>query len=171
MEQVGAQEGKHLCVESVERENSSLEELDRRGIDLDTTLCSCCDSVMESCVHSLVLCNFSMSVWEKIFNWWKLGNVNAFSIGEIFAANGKVVIPKYSLHLWQAVIWTSVYFIWKIRNERVFKGKVSSVTKIVKDIQVVRGYHFITLNTKCEKRFQREKELERETKRENGYLH
>ncbi|GJS29222.1 reverse transcriptase domain, reverse transcriptase zinc-binding domain protein [Tanacetum coccineum] len=73
------------------------EELDRRGIDLDTTLCPCCDSVAESCVHSLVLCNFAMSVWKKIFNWWKLGNVNAFSIGEIFAANGNVDI--LSIHL------------------------------------------------------------------------
>ncbi|GKB77483.1 reverse transcriptase domain, reverse transcriptase zinc-binding domain protein, partial [Tanacetum coccineum] len=123
------------------------EELDRRGIDLDTTLCPCCDSVVESCVHSLVLCNFAMSVWEKIFNWWKLGNVNAFSIGEIFATNGNVVIPKYSSHLWQAVIWTSGYFIWKMRNERVFKRKVSSVTKIVQDIQV-KSFEWITRRTR-----------------------
>ncbi|GKA74058.1 reverse transcriptase domain, reverse transcriptase zinc-binding domain protein [Tanacetum coccineum] len=112
------------------------EELDKRGIDLDTTLCPCCDSVVESCVHSLVFFSFAMSVWEKIFSLWKLGSVNAFSIGEIFAANGNVVIPNYSSHLWQAVIWTTGYFIWKMRNERVFKGKVSSVTKIVQDIQI-----------------------------------
>ena len=119
------------------------EELDKRGIDLDTTLCPCCDSVVESCVHSLVLCNFAMSVWEKIFNWWKVGNVNAFSIEEMFALNGNVVIPNLSSQLWQAVIWSSGYWIWKVRNERVFKGKVSSINKIVQDIKL-KSFEWIT---------------------------
>ncbi|GKB91655.1 reverse transcriptase domain, reverse transcriptase zinc-binding domain protein, partial [Tanacetum coccineum] len=128
------------------------EELDRRGIDLDTTLYPCCDSVVESCVHSLVFCNFVMSVWEKIFSLWKLGSVNAFSIGEIFTANGNVVISNYSSHLWQAVIWTSGYFIWKMRNERIFKGKVSSITKIVQDIQLKR-FEWITRRTRNSSEF------------------
>ncbi|GKB43247.1 hypothetical protein Tco_0888189 [Tanacetum coccineum] len=38
--------------------------------------------------------------------------------------------------LWQAVLWTSGYFIWKERNNRVFKAKVSTVNKIVQDIQL-----------------------------------
>ncbi|GJW03796.1 reverse transcriptase domain, reverse transcriptase zinc-binding domain protein [Tanacetum coccineum] len=40
-------------------------ELDRRGIDLDSVLCPCCNSVVESCAHSLVTCDLAMSVWEK----------------------------------------------------------------------------------------------------------
>ncbi|GKF50057.1 RNA-directed DNA polymerase, eukaryota, reverse transcriptase zinc-binding domain protein [Tanacetum coccineum] len=119
------------------------EELDKRGIDLDSKLCPSCDSVVETCVHSLVLCNFAMSVWEKIFNWWKVGNVNAFSIAEIFSSNGNVDVPSYSFHLWQAVIWTSGYYIWKVRNERVFKNKVSSINKIVQDIQL-KSFEWIT---------------------------
>ncbi|GJV86471.1 reverse transcriptase domain, reverse transcriptase zinc-binding domain protein [Tanacetum coccineum] len=119
------------------------DQLDRRGIDLDTTLCPCFNSIVESCIHSLVLCNFAMSMWEKIFNWGKLRNVNTFSIGEIFTANRNVVIPRYSSHLWQAVIWTSIYFIWNIRNELVFNRKVSSVTKIVQDIQL-KSFEWIT---------------------------
>ncbi|GJV26547.1 RNA-directed DNA polymerase, eukaryota, reverse transcriptase zinc-binding domain protein [Tanacetum coccineum] len=42
------------------------EELDKRGIDLDTVLCPCCDSVVESCEHSLVMCSMAMGVWEKV---------------------------------------------------------------------------------------------------------
>nr|GEX49252.1 EamA domain, WAT1-related protein [Tanacetum cinerariifolium] len=52
----------------------------REKIDLDSVLCPSCDNIVEFCVHGLVLCNFAMSVWEKIFNWWRLGNVNAFSV-------------------------------------------------------------------------------------------
>ncbi|GJY47225.1 RNA-directed DNA polymerase, eukaryota, reverse transcriptase zinc-binding domain protein, partial [Tanacetum coccineum] len=43
-------------------------ELDKRGIDLDTLLYPCCDGVVESCNHSLVMCDLAMNVWEKMFN-------------------------------------------------------------------------------------------------------
>nr|GFA15248.1 transposon TX1 [Tanacetum cinerariifolium] len=32
----------------------------------------------------------------------KVGNVNAFSIAEMFSPNGNVEVPKFSSHLWQA---------------------------------------------------------------------
>ena len=118
------------------------EELDKRGIDLDSVLCPCCDSAVETCAHSLVLCNLAMSVWEKIFRWWKVGNVNALSIDELFSSNGNVNVPNISSRLWQVVRWTTGYYIWKERNERVFKKKVSSVNKIVQDIQL-KSYEWI----------------------------
>ncbi|GJX90186.1 RNA-directed DNA polymerase, eukaryota, reverse transcriptase zinc-binding domain protein [Tanacetum coccineum] len=38
------------------------EELDKRGIDLDSVLCPCCTNAVESCAHSLVTCDLAMSV-------------------------------------------------------------------------------------------------------------
>ncbi|GKD45562.1 reverse transcriptase domain, reverse transcriptase zinc-binding domain protein [Tanacetum coccineum] len=121
------------------QENSRLpvrEELDNRGIDLDSLLCPSCGDVVESCSYCLVMCNFARSVWEKIFGWWKIGNVNAFSIEEFFSLNGNANVPSLLSKMWQAVIWTFGYFIWKERNMRVFKGKASSLNKIVQDIQL-----------------------------------
>ncbi|GJT44971.1 RNA-directed DNA polymerase, eukaryota, reverse transcriptase zinc-binding domain protein [Tanacetum coccineum] len=43
------------------------EELDKRGIDLDSVLFPCCNSVVESCAHSLVLYDLARGVWEKIY--------------------------------------------------------------------------------------------------------
>nr|GEY09661.1 transposon TX1 [Tanacetum cinerariifolium] len=111
-------------------------ELDKRGIDLDTLLCPSCGYMVESCSHCLVMCNFAMSVREKNYSWWKIGVVNAFSIEEFFTYNGNVNIPSHSSRMWQAVIWTSGYFIRKERNERIFKRKASSLNKIVQDIQL-----------------------------------
>ena len=48
-------------------------ELDRRGIDLDSVLCPSCNNVAESCAHNLDTCDLAMSVWDKIYNWWKMG--------------------------------------------------------------------------------------------------
>ncbi|GJW94997.1 hypothetical protein Tco_0174669 [Tanacetum coccineum] len=100
-------------------------------------------SDVESCEHSLVLCSMAMGVWEKIRRWWKLGGVSAFSIRDIFYLNGDVNLPNNSRLLWQAVLWTSWYFIWKERNNRVFKAKVSSANKIVQDIQL-KSFEWIT---------------------------
>ena len=111
-------------------------ELDRRGVDLDSVLCPSCKSFVETCTHSLITCDLAMGVWDKIFNWWKVGIVNAFSLDEFFSSNGNVNVPIYFSRVWQAVIWTTGYFIWKERNARVFGNKISSTNKIVQDIQL-----------------------------------
>nr|GFA19889.1 transposon TX1 uncharacterized [Tanacetum cinerariifolium] len=123
-------------------------ELDRRGVDLDSGLCPCCNNVVETCGHSLVTCDLAMGVWEKVFNWWKVGNVNAFSIDEIFSSGGGVNVPTLLFCVWQVVIWTSGYFIWKERNSRVFGKKVSSTNKIVQDIQLKRFEWFVRRSKK-----------------------
>ncbi|GJQ91895.1 hypothetical protein Tco_0003034 [Tanacetum coccineum] len=97
--------------------------------------------------ESLVLCDMAMSVWERVYSWWKIGNVNAFSIDELFSFNENVNIPSHSSSLWQAVIWTSGYYIWKERNFRVFKKKVSSINKIVQEIQL-KSYEWIVRRSK-----------------------
>ncbi|GJV60786.1 zf-CCHC domain-containing protein [Tanacetum coccineum] len=101
-------------------------ELDRRGIDLDSVLCPCCIDIVEMCSHSLITCDLAMSVWDKIFNWWKVGRVNAFTIEEIFSYSRNVNIPTSLARVWKAVIWTCGYFIWKKRNARVFETYVKA---------------------------------------------
>lgn len=47
-------------------------ELDKRGIDLHTILCPCCNNGMESLDHCLATCNVAVSVWDKLCKWWKV---------------------------------------------------------------------------------------------------
>ena len=123
-------------------------ELDQRGIDLDSVLCASCNDSVETCAHCLVTCDLAMSVWTKLFNWWKVGIVSAFTIEEFFSHNGNVNIPTPLSGIWQAVIWTSGYFIWKERNARVFGNKVSSVNKILQDIQLKSFEWIVTRSNK-----------------------
>nr|GEX07102.1 reverse transcriptase domain, reverse transcriptase zinc-binding domain protein [Tanacetum cinerariifolium] len=44
---------------------------------------------------------------RKIYCWWKIRVVNAFSIEEFFSSNGNANVPSHSYRIWQAVIWTS----------------------------------------------------------------
>ncbi|GJS50291.1 reverse transcriptase domain, reverse transcriptase zinc-binding domain protein [Tanacetum coccineum] len=111
-------------------------ELDRRGIDLDSVLCPSCNDIVETCAHCLVTCDLVMNIWERVFSWWKVGCVNAFSIDEFFSSNGGINMTNYISRVWQAVIWSTGYFIWKEINACVFGNKVSSTNKIVQDIQL-----------------------------------
>ncbi|GKB99769.1 reverse transcriptase domain, reverse transcriptase zinc-binding domain protein [Tanacetum coccineum] len=110
--------------------------LDRRCIDLDSVLCPSCNNGVETSAHCLTTCGFAMSVLEKIFNWWKARSLHAFSINELFSSTGSVNVPPFLSRVWQAVIWSTGYFIWKERNTRVFGNKVSSTNKVVQDIQL-----------------------------------
>ncbi|GJV40502.1 RNA-directed DNA polymerase, eukaryota, reverse transcriptase zinc-binding domain protein [Tanacetum coccineum] len=78
-------------------------ELDKRGIDLDTLLCPCCDDNVETFNHSLLLCNTAWSVWVKKFQWWDGGNVDVFTIGEIFKHNGFNSQSMENKKWWQVV--------------------------------------------------------------------
>lgn len=86
---------------------------------------------METCAHCLVTCDLAMSVCTKLFNWWKVGNVSAFTIEVILFHSGNVNVPSSLSGIWEAVIWTSGYFIWKERKARVFGNKLSSANKIL----------------------------------------
>ncbi|GJQ91220.1 RNA-directed DNA polymerase, eukaryota, reverse transcriptase zinc-binding domain protein [Tanacetum coccineum] len=107
-------------------------EVDKRDMDLDSVLCSCCNDIVETCAHSLVTCDLAMSVWIKVFNWWKVGIVNSFTIEEVFLDSGGVNVPISLSRVWQAIIWTSGYYIWKERNARVFEERLQVLIKLYK---------------------------------------
>ena len=65
----------------------------------------------------------------------------------IYHHSGNVNVPTSLSYIWQAVIWTSGYYIWKERNARVFGNKVSSVNKIFQDIQL-KSFEWIVRRSK-----------------------
>ncbi|GJZ37561.1 RNA-directed DNA polymerase, eukaryota [Tanacetum coccineum] len=74
-------------------------ELDRRGIDLDLVLCASCNDSVETRAHCLVTCDLAMSVWTRLFNWWKVRIVSAFTIEEVFSHIGNVNVPTLYRYL------------------------------------------------------------------------
>ncbi|GJW29491.1 RNA-directed DNA polymerase, eukaryota, reverse transcriptase zinc-binding domain protein [Tanacetum coccineum] len=111
-------------------------ELDRRGIDLDVrSIVQVVKSVVETCgtmLDPLVI------FWRRVCGIrfssdgrWGLLMLTPFD--EFFASNGNVNVPIYHTIVWQAVIWTIGYFIWKERNAYVF-GKIwfLALTKLFK---------------------------------------
>ncbi|GJV36397.1 reverse transcriptase domain, reverse transcriptase zinc-binding domain protein [Tanacetum coccineum] len=86
-------------------------ELDKSGIDLDSLLCPSCNDVVETIDHCLVLCNMASHIWEKIFDWWKIALVNAFSTNECVTPRGYMLVGikfECGYNMWFAV------FVWAL---------------------------------------------------------
>ncbi|XP_071695547.1 uncharacterized protein [Rutidosis leptorrhynchoides] len=98
-------------------------ELDKRGIHLHTVRCPLCDDDLETVEHSLLFCNNAMEVWNRVYSSWGLGNMNNLSINEILRGKASSAsMSCFGSKVWQAVEWVAAYFIWKNRNNMVFRG-------------------------------------------------
>nr|GEZ21687.1 RNA-directed DNA polymerase, eukaryota, reverse transcriptase zinc-binding domain protein [Tanacetum cinerariifolium] len=84
-------------------------ELDKKGVDIPNILCPMCDETMETMDHALVLCNESMRVWSKFFEWWGYGFLDSFITSDMLRHEGGNFVSSNSKVLWEAVVWiTSV---------------------------------------------------------------
>ncbi|XP_071713283.1 uncharacterized protein [Rutidosis leptorrhynchoides] len=97
-------------------------ELDKRGIDLNSTRCPLCDGDLET--H------------YQIYRWWGMGNFNNFSISEIANEDINVASSSRGSKVSQAVKWACAYYIWKNRNNKIFKGKNWSGPVALSEIQI-----------------------------------
>ena len=95
-----------------------------------------CDNACESVDYEIVFCIEVMKVWSLVFGWWKLGSVNAFTAYDMLNHNGGGGMSSKNIAIWQAVVWTTGYFIWRNRNCRVFGKKVESHMKFFQEVQL-----------------------------------
>ncbi|GJS75835.1 RNA-directed DNA polymerase, eukaryota, reverse transcriptase zinc-binding domain protein [Tanacetum coccineum] len=107
------------------------------GMDLNTILCPHCDTEIETFEHCFISCRRVVAGWEKVFKWWKMGNFNVGSMGDIINHIGQNNYNAMQKKCWQAVCWGMLYVIWCIRNKRVFQNKISNLTTICDEVQVL----------------------------------
>ncbi|XP_071714829.1 uncharacterized protein [Rutidosis leptorrhynchoides] len=111
-------------------------ELDKRGIDLHSLRCPLCDDELESVDHSLIFCKHALDVWDRIYSWCGLGNFSNLSIGEILRGNSPCNMSCIGKMVWQAIEWVGAYYIWKNRNNKVFRDKNWTAPVTLSEIQL-----------------------------------
>ncbi|XP_071689418.1 uncharacterized protein [Rutidosis leptorrhynchoides] len=127
-----------------------LTELDKRGIDLNSVRCPICDNDIEHLDHALLSCKLSKDIMERIFDWWRMGNLPSNYVRELLEGNSGHNLSDMGKIIWQAVIWSTVYLMWKNRNDKVFKNKCWSVPVAVNEIQV-KSFEWIARRCKSKK--------------------
>ncbi|XP_071713701.1 uncharacterized protein [Rutidosis leptorrhynchoides] len=112
------------------------EELDRRGIDLDTLLCPICNDVVESVDHAIYSCKSAKEIWSGILKWWNLPLPLSSTLEEMIKCSCIATKNSRKKKVWQAIVWVTCYLIWKSRNLKVFKKDGWATSKIISEIQV-----------------------------------
>ncbi|GKD11116.1 RNA-directed DNA polymerase, eukaryota, reverse transcriptase zinc-binding domain protein, partial [Tanacetum coccineum] len=85
-------------------------ELDKKGIDIPNILCPMCDETVETIDHALVLCNKSMRIWLKFFEWWDYGFADSFTTTDMLRHEGGNLVSSNIKVLWEAVMWITRSF-------------------------------------------------------------
>ncbi|XP_071714931.1 uncharacterized protein [Rutidosis leptorrhynchoides] len=121
-------------------------ELDKRVVDLNSILCPLCDDAVETVSHALFACKLVREIWDKVLKWWGMDSTQ-HNIDNILCGSSYLPCSSVGEKIWQAMVWTSVYLIWKNRNQKVFKGLCWFSPVALNDIQV-KSYEWIAKRNK-----------------------
>ncbi|XP_071713177.1 uncharacterized protein [Rutidosis leptorrhynchoides] len=123
------------------------QELDKKGIDLDSLLCPMCNNIVESVDHALVSCKAAKEVWEGVFKWCGFDLPANANLENLFVGLGSGNISGHRKRIWQAIEWVTGYSIWKNRNSKVFRNAAWASSKVINEIQV-KSYEWIRNRSK-----------------------
>ncbi|XP_020260934.1 uncharacterized protein LOC109837204 [Asparagus officinalis] len=107
----------------------------KRGV-IQSNHCSLCEGGSESHKHLYFDCSFSMTVWNGVMEWLKFSwrTCDWRLLLDWYCNSLKVKGSK--LKVKRMAIAAVVYYIWKERNERIFKLKSRCSSQIIRDIKV-----------------------------------
>ncbi|XP_071739149.1 uncharacterized protein [Rutidosis leptorrhynchoides] len=97
--------------------------------------------------QSSTSCAKACDIWVNIFSWWGINWVSNGNISDLLQGNSGNLGSDLGNDVWQAVLWTCCYLIWKNRNEKVFKYKGWNVPVAVREIQV-KSFEWISKRCK-----------------------
>ncbi|XP_021971681.1 uncharacterized protein LOC110866838 [Helianthus annuus] len=111
-------------------------ELAKRGIHMDDRLCSRCNKEDESVNHLLISCLKSRAIWWNIMVWLKLPiQENSESCEDVFEKIEGYNGSKEWKNVIKAIVMTTLWQIWKARNDVEFNEKERSVANIIDGIK------------------------------------
>ncbi|XP_076907117.1 uncharacterized protein LOC143563469 [Bidens hawaiensis] len=118
--------------------------LARRNVAVDSVVCLICGMEEETAEHLLNSCRFAQEIWGKVTNWCRVPNFFAFSIRDLLEA----YIPKDKAKVFHAICLTTLWCIWRARNEAVFEGKLVQLESVFGEI---KGLNFLWLQNRAKK--------------------
>ncbi|XP_021971088.1 uncharacterized protein LOC110866044 [Helianthus annuus] len=110
-------------------------ELIKRRIPINSNICSRCNAQEESVNHAICGCSGSKRIWRDIVNWLKLPSSTEFHECKDVL---EYVKDLPGSNEWKKVInvvfQTTMWNIWKARNEKEFEGNNRSENSMVESV-------------------------------------
>ncbi|GJW33398.1 RNA-directed DNA polymerase, eukaryota, reverse transcriptase zinc-binding domain protein [Tanacetum coccineum] len=99
--------------------------LDCRGIDLASIRCPMCDENVEtkgSCLCLLQDC--VTDTWKEFIKWRKIPHDSSFDLHDMIHMADNTIISQKLIKFLDVVVQTTIWTIWKSRNNMVFSKKM-----------------------------------------------
>jgi len=110
--------------------------LERRGIQIDSILCSLCRLSKESTNHLFFGCKVAWLIWNLCYDWLGMNSVDLIVPGS-HLEHFKILDAPNSVNLTMGNIWIAlVSEIWRHMNNCLFKGGVVHHTEVFSLTQV-----------------------------------
>nr|GEW55155.1 RNA-directed DNA polymerase, eukaryota [Tanacetum cinerariifolium] len=115
--------------------------ISRRGIDIESILCSMCGKEVESTSHIFFTCQMSKEILLKISRWWDIDYTEISSYGEWldWILNTHLLIK--SKQLFEGMCYVLWWYVWSFRNKTIFGSRIPSKAIIFDDV-VSRSFYW-----------------------------
>ncbi|GJT11848.1 RNA-directed DNA polymerase, eukaryota, reverse transcriptase zinc-binding domain protein [Tanacetum coccineum] len=111
--------------------------LDRRGVDLDSVRCPLCDDGIETEDHIFVHCKVAKELWSDVLKWWRIPNVSFPFLQNLVHLADHTPLGEKFTKFFDVVVQTTIWSIWRYRNNVIFSAKKPSKDLIFNDIKMV----------------------------------
>ncbi|GJS84774.1 RNA-directed DNA polymerase, eukaryota, reverse transcriptase zinc-binding domain protein [Tanacetum coccineum] len=110
--------------------------LDRRGVDLDSVRCPLCDDGIETEDHIFVHCKVAKELWSDVLKWWRIPNVSFPFLQDLVHLADHTPLGEKFTKFFDVVVQTTIWSIWRYRNNVIFSAKKPSKNLIFNDIKM-----------------------------------
>ncbi|XP_022003660.1 uncharacterized protein LOC110901119 [Helianthus annuus] len=108
-----------------------------RNISVQNKLCVLCGDYAETSEHIFVACQFAQMIWQNIADWCKVPPIFAFELNDVLTLHETCSGSSTKKKVIHAVILVTIWSLWKLRNESVFRHSLPHTTKILDEIKAM----------------------------------
>ena len=103
---------------------------------IDTACISGCGG-LETAAHLFLYCDTFSSLWTHVYHWLCISLVSPGNIRQhCIQFTSMAGLPRFT-HTFLKIIWfTSVWMLWKERNNRVFQNTISNPSILIEQVKL-----------------------------------
>ena len=102
---------------------------------MPSDLCDFCNSNAETSTHLFTGCIFAAEIWSRIEAWCRISPIFAFEVSDLLKVADYQRASKDNKYILRGIIITTLWAVWKERNNRIFNNKRRRAIEVVEHIK------------------------------------
>lgn len=115
----------------------SLQNLTRRNVPLQSTICKGCEKENESAGHLFFACDLFSSLWYECLKWWGvIASLHGDCKSHFLLFSGLITGNSDQVVLWELIWFVVIWVIWSAYNALIFKGKKVEIGEMMEHVML-----------------------------------